>query len=83
MSCCSSNLRVASLWHCRRSRMGMSSEEWEGEMKWFATGRCSCFVRTERRCSVKRSPSLRLVSPMQRRPKREQRMQYTTLADVQ
>eukprot|EP00061_Rhincodon_typus_P019167 g9650.t1 len=60
----------------------MSSEEWEGEFNWFATGRRSYLVRPECRCSPKRSPSLRLVSPMERRPQRVQRKQYTTLADV-
>eukprot|EP00061_Rhincodon_typus_P002439 g17578.t1 len=29
----------------------MSSEEREGELKWFTTGSCSCLVQTERRCS--------------------------------
>eukprot|EP00061_Rhincodon_typus_P000361 g11439.t1 len=83
MRCCSCHLQVASLWHRRRPRMDMSSKEWEGELKWFEAGRCSRLSRTERRCSTKRSPSIHLVSLMSRRPHREQRIQYTTLADVQ
>ncbi|XP_072127876.1 serine hydrolase-like protein isoform X2 [Mobula birostris] len=53
------------------------------ELKCVATGR-SCFLwRTERRCSAERSPSLRRVSPIYRRPHREHRTQYITPADSQ
>eukprot|EP00061_Rhincodon_typus_P017670 g46465.t1 len=37
---CSSIFWVASLWHWRRPRMDMSLREEEGELKWFAIGRC-------------------------------------------
>eukprot|EP00061_Rhincodon_typus_P005851 g25851.t1 len=38
--------------------MDMPPMEWEGELKWFVTGRCRYLLRTERRCSTERCPSL-------------------------
>ena len=79
ISCC---LRLMLLpAHCFKPQTMMSSSEREAESKCLATGNPRDRFQIVRSCSLKRSRSRLLVSPMYRQLQRRQEMQYTTFSD--